>query len=170
MSAIIIIFLATMFYNIINGMSSIFIAKGLIKYGALFDGLRNIIYILILSFVLLKVKENYWLLIPLFAGYSSGMMISGHIIDRMKLGEITITAMVNGDKYVAKDFAEALSDQNIMNTSFIGTGSKSKTVAIVVITDRKNQDKTIRHIKKLAKEKELSVKVTLSDSMQWTNN
>lgn len=167
MVTFLIIFIATMAYNIINGMASIFIAKGLIKSGAFFDALRNVMNILILSFVILQVKDNYYLLIPLFIGYFLGMTISGTIINHLKLGEITISAFVNGDKHTARLFAETLSQNGIMNTSFIGTGSKSKTVMVLIITNRKAQEKTIKHVRQLAKSLELPVKVTVSDTIEW---
>jgi len=66
MTIFIFIFIAIMIYNILNGMASILIAKGLITSGAFFDALRNIMNILMLSFVILQVKDNYYLLIPLF--------------------------------------------------------------------------------------------------------
>ena len=135
MTTFIFIFIATMIYNILNGMASILIAKGLITSGAFFDALRNIMNILILSFVILQVKDNYYLLIPLFLGYFTGMMISGYIINYIKLEEITISAFVDGGKHTARIFAETLSQNNIMNTSFIGTGSKSKTVMVLIITN-----------------------------------
>lgn len=167
MVTFLIIFIATMVYNIINGMASIFIAKGLIKSGAFFDALRNVMNILILSFVILQVKDNYYLLIPLFIGYFLGMTISGTIINHLKLGEITISAFVNGDKHTARLFAETLSQNGIMNTSFIGTGSKSKTVMVLIITNRKAQEKTIKHVRHLAKSLELPIKVTVSDTVEW---
>ena len=167
MLTFLIIFIATTAYNIINGMASIFIAKGLIKSGAFFDALRNVMNILILSFVILQVKDNYYLLIPLFIGYFLGMTISGTIINHLKLGEITISAFINGDKHTARLFAETLSQNGIMNTSFIGTGSKSKTVMVLIITNRKSQEKTIKHIRQLAKSLDLPVKVTVSDTIEW---
>lgn len=167
MVTFLIIFIATMAYNIINGMASIFIAKGLIKSGAFFDALRNVMNILILSFVILQVKDNYYLLIPLFIGYFAGMTISGTIVNHLKLGEITISAFVNGDKHTARLFAETLSQNGIMNTSFIGTGSKSKTVMVLIITNRKSQEKTIKHVRQLAKSLDLPVKVTVSDTIEW---
>lgn len=167
MLTFLIIFTATMAYNIINGMASIFIAKGLIKAGAFFDALRNVMNILILSFVILQVKDNYYLLIPLFFGYFLGMTISGTIINHLKLGEITISAFINGDKHTARLFAETLSQNGIMNTSFIGTGSKSKTVMVLIITNRKAQEKTIKHVRHLAKSLELPIKVTVSDTVEW---
>lgn len=167
MLTFLIIFIATTAYNIINGMASIFIAKGLIKSGAFFDALRNVMNILILSFVILEVKDNYYLLIPLFIGYFLGMTISGTIINHLKLGEITISAFINGDKHTARLFAETLSQNGIMNTSFIGTGSKSKTVMVLIITNRKAQEKTIKHVRQLAKSLELPVKVTVSDTIEW---
>lgn len=167
MKETLIILAATLIYNIINGLASIFIAKGMIKSGALFDATRNVINIGILSFVILEVKDNYYLMIPLFIGYFVGMVISGMIVNYLKLGDITITAFLNGDKNTARLFAETLSQNGIMNTSFIGTGSKSKTVAVVVITNRKAQEKTIKFMKRLAKEEGLSVKVTVSDTAEW---
>lgn len=167
MLTFLIIFTATMAYNIINGMASIFIAKGLIKSGAFFDALRNVMNILILSFVILEVKDNYYLLIPLFIGYFLGMTISGLIINHLKLGEITISAFVNGDKHTARLFAETLSQNGIMNTSFIGTGSKSKTVMVLIITNRKAQEKTIKHVRQLAKSLDLPIKITVSDTAEW---
>ena len=167
MATFFFIFIATMIYNIINGMASIFIAKGLIKSGAFFDGLRNVMNILILSFVILQVKDNYYLLIPLFLGYFIGMVISGYIVNYLKLGEITISAFVDGDKHTARIFAETLSQNGIMNTSFIGTGSKSKTVMVLIITNRKSQEKTIKHVKQLAKSLDLPVKLTVSDTAEW---
>ena len=167
MKTFIFIFAATMIYNILNGMASIFIAKGLIKSGAFFDALRNIMNILILSFVILQVKDNYYLLIPLFIGYFTGMIVSGLIVDYLKLGEVTISAFVDGDKHTARVFAETLSKNGVMNTSFIGTGSKSKTVMVLIITNRKSQEKTIKHVRQLAKSLDLPVKVTVSDTAQW---
>ena len=167
MTTFIFIFIATMIYNILNGMASILIAKGLITSGAFFDALRNIMNILILSFVILQVKDNYYLLIPLFLGYFTGMVISGYIINYLKLGEITISAFVDGDKHTARVFAETLSQHNIMNTSFIGTGSKSKTVMVLIITNRKSQDKTIKYVKQLVKSLDLPVKLTVSDTSEW---
>lgn len=167
MKTFIFIFAATMIYNILNGMASIFIAKGLIKSGAFFDALRNIMNILILSFVILQVKDNYYLLIPLFIGYFTGMIVSGLIVDYLKLGEVTISAFVDGDKHTARVFAETLSKNDVMNTSFIGTGSKSKTVMVLIITNRKSQEKTIKHVRQLAKSLDLPVKVTVSDTAQW---
>lgn len=162
-----LIFIATLAYNIINGLASIFIARGMIKIGAFFDALRNVVYIVILSFVILEVKHNYYLLIPLFFGYFVGMLISGAIVNYLKLGDITITAFINGDKHTAKIFAETLSQHNIMNTSFIGTGSRSKTVAIVIITKRKMQEKTIKQVRQLAADSQLPVKITVSETAQW---
>lgn len=167
MTTFIFIFIATMIYNILNGMASILIAKGLITSGAFFDALRNIMNILILSFVILQVKDNYYLLIPLFLGYFTGMMIGGYIVNYLKLGEITISAFVDGVKHTARVFAETLSQNNIMNTSFIGTGSKSKTVMALIITNRKSQDKTIKHVKQLVKSLDLPVKLTVSDTSEW---
>lgn len=161
------IFFATLFYNIVNGMSSIFIARGLIKAGALFDAIRNVVYILILSFVILQVKDNYWLLVPLFFGYFSGMLISGVIVNRMKLGAITVSALINGDKRTAKLFAERLSANGVMNTSFIGTGSRSKTVMIVIIDKRKRQDHIVHTIRELAKTSKLDVKITVAETAEW---
>lgn len=162
-----IIFSATLFYNILNGLASIFIAKGLITRGAFFDALRNVINILILSIVILEVKGNYYLLIPLFFGYFIGMIISGLIVNYLKIGEVTITAFVNGDKNLARTFAEVLSEHNIMNTSFIGTGSKSKTIAIVIISKRKKEEKVVKHIRELAKSFDLNVKITISETAEW---
>lgn len=167
MTTFISVFIATLFYNVLNGLASIFIAKGRIKAGAFFDASRNIMNVLILSFVILQVKDNYYLLIPLFFGYFSGMLISGAIVNYLKLGEITIMAFVNGDKHTARTFAETLSLNGIMNTSFIGTGSKSKTVMVVIVTNRKNQDKTIKHVKKIANTLDLPVKLTVSDTAEW---
>ena len=104
MTTFIFIFIATMIYNILNGMASILIAKGLITSGAFFDALRNIMNILMLSFVILQVKDNYYLLTPLFLGYFTGMMISGYIINYIKLEEITISAFVDGGQTYCKSF------------------------------------------------------------------
>lgn len=70
-------------------------------------------------------------------------------------------------KHTARVFAETLSQNNIINTSFIGTGSKSKTVMVLIITNRKSQEKTIKHIKQLAKSLNLPVKLTVSDTSEW---
>ena len=70
-------------------------------------------------------------------------------------------------KHTATVFAETLSQNNIMNTSFIGTGSKSKTVMVLIITNRKSQDKTIKHVKQLVKSLDLPVKLTVSDTAEW---
>lgn len=167
MKEFLIIFAATLIYNILNGLASIFIAKGLITRGAFFDATRNVVNILILSIVILEVKQNYYLLIPLFFGYFIGMIISGIIVNYMKIGDITITAFINGDKNIARTFAETLSEHNIMNTSFIGTGSKSKTVAVVIIAKRKKEEKVVKHIRELAKSFDLNVKITVSETAEW---
>jgi len=164
---VILIFIATLFYNVINGLSSIFIAKGIIKAGAFFNALQNVVYILILSFVILEVKDNYWLFIPLFLGYGAGMLISGEIINRMKIGTVTIIAFINGEQDLAENFAKNLSAHGIMNTNFIGTGSRSKTIAIVVITKRKEQESTIKQIQALAEISKLPVKITVSETAEW---
>lgn len=169
MITVLLIFIATLFYNVISGLSSIFIAKGLIKFGAFFNAFQNVIYILILTFVLSDVRQNYYLLIPLFIGYFSGMMISGYIVDSMRLGDITITGFVNGDDIRAKRFAKTLNQNGIMNTSFTGTGARSKTIAIIVITNRKNQEHTIKNIKQIAKLEDVNIKITVSDTAQWPN-
>ena len=104
MTIFIFIFIAIMIYNILNGMASILMAKGLITSGAFFDALRNIMNILILSFVILQVKDNYYLLIPLFLEYFTGMMISGYIINYIKLEEITISAFVDGGQTYRNSF------------------------------------------------------------------
>lgn len=70
-------------------------------------------------------------------------------------------------KHTTRVFAEILSQNNIMNTSFIGTGSKSKTVMVLIITNRKSQDKTIKHVKQLVKSLDLPVKLTVSDTSEW---
>lgn len=159
-----IILAATFVYNIINGIASIFIAKGFIKFGALFDAARNVLSVLILSYVALRVKDNYFLLIPLFVGYHSGMLLSGMIVDKLHLGEITITAFVNGDKSAAQLFAKDLNDKGIMNTAFTGAGSRSKTIALVIITNRKQQDATLKIIKAVAKQYDMQPKITISDT------
>lgn len=164
---VILIFIATLFYNVINGLSSIFIAKGIIKAGAFFNALQNVVYILILSFVILDVKNNAWLFIPLFLGYGTGMLISGEIINRMKIGTVTIIAFINGEQDLAENFAKNLSANGIMNTNFIGTGSRSKTIAIVVITKRKEQESTIKQIQALASISKLPVKITVSETAEW---
>lgn len=164
---VILIFIATLFYNVINGLSSIFIAKGIIKAGAFFNALQNVVYILILSFVILDVKNNAWLFVPLFLGYGTGMLISGEIINRMKIGTVTIIAFINGEQDLAENFAKNLSANGIMNTNFIGTGSRSKTIAIVVITKRKEQESTIKQIQALASISKLPVKITVSETAEW---
>lgn len=164
---VILIFIATLLYNVINGLSSIFIAKGIIKAGAFFNALQNVVYILILSFVILDVKNNAWLFVPLFLGYGTGMLISGEIINRMKIGTVTIIAFINGEQDLAENFAKNLSANGIMNTNFIGTGSRSKTIAIVVITKRKEQESTIKQIQALASISKLPVKITVSETAEW---
>lgn len=169
MLIVLLIFIATLFYNLINGLSSIFIARGLIKFGAFFNAFQNVVYILILTFVLKDVRENYYLLVPLFIGYFSGMMISGYIVDKMQLGDITITGFVDGDDIRAKKFAKTLNANGIMNTSFTGNGARSKTIAIIVITNRKNQERTIKNIKQIAQLENVNIKITVSDTAQWSN-
>ena len=169
METFLLILGATLCYNIISGLSSIFIAKGLIKFGAFFNAFQNVLYILILSFVLSDVRNNYYLLIPLFVGYFTGMMISGYIVDYLKLGDITITGFINGNDIKAKRFAKTLNNNGIMNTSFTGNGARSKTIAIIVITNRKNQEKTIKNIKQIAQIENVNIKITVSDTAQWTN-
>ena len=166
MITVLLIFIATLFYNVISGLSSIFIAKGLIKFGAFFNAFQNVVYILILTFVLTDVRQNYYLLIPLFVGYFSGMMISGYIVDSMRLGDITITGFVDGDDIRAKRFAKTLNQNGIMNTSFTGNGARSKTIAIIVITNRKNQERTIKNIKQIAQLEDVNINITVSDTAQ----
>jgi Uncharacterized protein conserved in bacteria len=167
MFELISVFGATLVYNVLNGLATILISRGMIKAGAFFDAIRNVMSVLILSYVALHVRDNYWLLAPLFFGYFSGMLISGAIMDYLRLGDITITALVDGDKHVAREFAETLSAEGIMNTSFIGTGSRSKTVAITIIAPRKQQDMIIKTVKRLAKSRNQSVKITVSDTAEW---
>ena len=161
-----IVLASTLIYNIITGMATILISRGRVQWGALFDATRNVLAVLILSYVALHVRDNYWLLVPLFVGYYIGMTISGFIIDALRLGDVVITAMINGDKHVAREVAESLSALGIMNTSFIGTGSRSKTVAIVVITPRKRLESTIKIIRHLARERGENVKITVSDTVE----